>query len=52
MRRVQDELFRLYEEGKLHPEVMATYPMERAAEALELIRSGRITGKVVLTTGA
>ncbi|MDX1542219.1 MAG: NADPH:quinone oxidoreductase family protein, partial [Geminicoccaceae bacterium] len=50
VRRVQDELFALYEAGKLRPEVMATYPMDRAAEALEVIRSGRITGKVVLTT--
>ncbi|HEX6142125.1 MAG TPA: NADPH:quinone oxidoreductase family protein [Geminicoccaceae bacterium] len=51
VRRVQDELFDLYTAGRIRPEVMATYPMERAADALELIRSGRITGKVVLLTG-
>jgi len=43
------ELFRFYEEGKIRPRVTATYPLERAAEALELLESRKATGKVVLT---
>jgi NADPH2:quinone reductase len=51
VRSVQDELFTLYDSKKIRPEVMATYPLERAAEALGAVASGRVTGRVVLTTG-
>lgn len=51
MRAAQEELFRLYREGRLRAEVTATYPMERAAEALSELRDRRVKGKVVLTMG-
>jgi NADPH2:quinone reductase len=50
VRRVQDELFRFHEEGKLRPRIMKSFPLEQAAEALELVKAGKVTGKVVLTT--
>ena len=37
-----------YAEGKLRPHVSATLPLERAAEALTLMASRRVKGKVVL----
>ena len=41
-------LGRWYREGKLRPHVSATFPLERAAEALRLMSTRRVTGKVVL----
>ncbi len=43
------ELFRFYEEGKIKPRVTATFPLEDAAKALDLLQSRKATGKVVLT---
>ncbi|WDI30933.1 NADPH:quinone oxidoreductase family protein [Hyphococcus flavus] len=43
------ELFRFYEEGKIKPRVTATYPLEDAANALDLLQSRKATGKVVLS---
>lgn len=43
------DLMDLYARGQVHPHVGATYPVERAAEALELLRSRQSTGKVVVT---
>jgi len=51
VRRVQDELFAMYEEGKLKPQVMRNFPMEGFAEALDLVARGEVRGKVVLSTG-
>lgn len=51
VRRVQDEIFELYEEGKLRPEVMEVLAMEEVAAGLDLIATGRVRGRVVLTTG-
>jgi NADPH2:quinone reductase len=51
VRRVQDELFAMYEEGKLRPQVMRTFPMEGFADALDLVARGQVRGKVVLITG-
>ncbi len=42
-------LFAMYEEGKLPVQVSATFPLERAAEALAVIASRKAQGKVVLT---
>lgn len=39
----------LQSQGRIHPHVGATYPLERAADALELLRSRKSTGKVVVT---
>jgi len=47
-----DSLARLlewYEAGRLKPHVSHVLPLERAAEALDLLRSRRSTGKVVVT---
>ena len=36
--------------GNLKPHVMATFPLERYAEALALVKDRKVIGKVVLTT--
>ena len=51
VRRVQTELFGLYASGAIRPRVMRSFPLERFAEALALVKDGRVQGKVVLTTG-
>jgi NADPH:quinone reductase len=43
------ELFGLYETGKLAPFVMAAYPLERCAEALQHVRNRTVRRKIVLT---
>ena len=43
------ELFDWYAQGRLHPHISHTLPLERAAEALDLLRSRQSTGKVVVT---
>jgi len=43
------ELFKFYEEGKIRPRVTASFPLEEAAKALELLEQRKATGKVVLT---
>ena len=48
VRRVQQELFRMYESGKLKPHVMASYRIEDHRQALALVRDRKATGKVVL----
>jgi NADPH2:quinone reductase len=50
VRRVQTELFGLYAHGAIRPRIMRSFPLERFAEALELVRRGSVQGKVVLTT--
>ncbi len=44
-----EELFRFYREGRIRPRITATFPLERAAEALKLLEERKATGKVVLT---
>ena len=44
-----DELFALYEAGKIRPRISTVLPLEQAAEALRLIEERRATGKIVLT---
>jgi NADPH2:quinone reductase len=46
--RVAKELAALFDGGKLHPLVGATYPLERAADALREIEGRRAIGKIVL----
>ncbi|MBF9032482.1 zinc-binding dehydrogenase [Rhodobacterales bacterium HKCCE3408] len=43
------ELFAWYEAGRIKPHVSATFPLAQAADALELLRSRKSTGKVVVT---
>ncbi|MGR3342520.1 MAG: NADPH:quinone oxidoreductase family protein [Paracoccaceae bacterium] len=42
------ELFDWHAQGKLRPHISHTLPLERAAEGLELLRSRKSTGKVVV----
>jgi NADPH:quinone reductase len=39
-----------YAQGKLKPHVSATFPLERAADALRLMADRKVAGKIVLTT--
>lgn len=45
------ELFAMYEAGGLKPHIGASFPLDQAAEALELLKSRKSTGKVVVVTG-
>jgi len=45
-----DEMFRFYEEGKIRPRITASFPLQEAAKALNLLQERKATGKVVLTT--
>ena len=44
-----DTLFRLWGEGKIGPRVSATYPLERAGEAIAALRDRKAVGKLVVT---
>ncbi|HSG75747.1 MAG TPA: NADPH:quinone oxidoreductase family protein [Burkholderiales bacterium] len=46
------QLSRWYREGRLRPHVSARYPLEKAAEAMNLLASRKAKGKVVVTIGA
>ena len=48
MQRVQEELYALYDEGKLKPVITARYPLERFAEALAKFESRQVQGKIML----
>lgn len=50
VRRIQNDMYELYENGRLTPHVMHVYPMGQFADALEAIENGRVQGKVVLST--
>src|SRR5689334_1570357 len=43
-----EQIFRWVAEGKLHPSVDATFPFDRAAEALVRIEKRQVNGKLVL----
>jgi NADPH2:quinone reductase len=45
------QLGRWYAEGRLKPHVSRTFPLEKAVEALNLMASRQVKGKVVLTVG-
>ncbi|HOP19202.1 MAG TPA: NADPH:quinone oxidoreductase family protein [Amphiplicatus sp.] len=45
------ELFKWYTEGKIRPQVTATFPLEKAGDALKMIEERKAKGKVVLTVG-
>ena len=42
-------LFRWLAEGRIAPHISHTLPLDRADEALELLRSRKSTGKVIVT---
>ena len=52
MRAAYDALLGQYSKGLIKAHVSAAYPLADAAQALEEIRTGRVKGKVVLTTEA
>lgn len=43
-------LFKLYEEGKIEPQVHGTLPIEQFADALAIVEERRAVGKVVMLT--
>jgi NADPH:quinone reductase len=43
------QLGKWYAEGKLKPHVSATFPLDRAVDALQLMASRKVIGKVVIT---
>jgi NADPH:quinone reductase len=43
------QLFRWWDEGKIAPKVSATYPLERAGQAIEALRDRKAVGKLVVT---
>jgi len=44
-----EQLFRWWDEGRIAPKVSATYPLERAGEAIAALRDRRAAGKLVVT---
>lgn len=48
VQRVQQELFALYEQGRIKPRVMARFPLAAYREALAMVHDRRVIGKVVL----
>lgn len=51
LRQSLAELFELYREGRLRPHISARFPLEQADQALNLLKSRKSTGKVVVTIG-
>jgi NADPH:quinone reductase len=43
------EIWKWYAQGKIKPHVWATYPLERAADALNALAERKVAGKVILT---
>ena len=52
VQQVQQEIFRLWSNGKLKSPVTAIYSLEQAAAALCSVRERRVLGKIALTTSA
>ena len=46
-----EQCFDLIGRGALKPQVAATFPLEEAAQAMELMESREFFGKIVLTAG-
>ena len=44
-----EQLFRWWDEGKIAPKISATYPLERAGEAIAALRDRKAIGKLVVT---
>jgi len=44
-----EQLFRWWDEGKIAPKISATFPLERAGEAIAALRDRRAMGKLVVT---
>lgn len=48
---ISREMWQLYADGKIKPHVWGTYPLAKAADALNAIGGRQVAGKVVLTMG-
>ena len=48
VRRVQSDLYSLYSQKKIQPQIMAVHKLEDFQTALEAIKAGRVQGKVLL----
>ena len=46
-----EELFALWDEGKISPKVSGTYPLERAGEAIAAMAARQVIGKLVVEIG-
>ena len=44
-----EQLFKYWDDGQIAPRISATYPLERAAEAITAIAERRAIGKLVVT---
>jgi len=51
LRQSYAQLFRWFDEGKLKPHTCEQLDLSKAAQAMELLRQRKSTGKVVLTMG-
>lgn len=49
LRRSMKELFDLHAEGRLHPHIGATMPLDQIAQAYEALRARQVTGKLIVT---
>ncbi len=49
VRRVQNDLYALYTQKKIRPQIMGVHKLEDFQAALEAIKAGRVQGKVLLT---
>lgn len=49
VRKAYEQLFALYEQGKIKPQVMAAYPMKEYLAALRTVKDRKVLGKVVIT---
>jgi NADPH:quinone reductase-like Zn-dependent oxidoreductase len=43
-----NEVLRYVEEGRLRCEIAAEFPLQQTAQAIELSRTGRVAGKIVI----
>jgi NADPH2:quinone reductase len=50
VRRIQNDMYSLYQKGRLTPHVMHAVPLDDFAEALEALEAGRVNGKMVLSS--
>jgi NADPH:quinone reductase len=48
VRAAQEDIFRLWHEGHVRPVVMRAFAFEEAAQAMALVRDGKVRGKVVV----
>jgi NADPH:quinone reductase len=46
--RGQDEMMKLYGEGRLKPHIHARFPLDRCAEALAVVEDRAVVGKVII----